>query len=89
MLLCSFDGATFQKDLVPLNDIAENIQENYGYFDELSEYLCHQNGKWHTIPIPTGSHSFPMVSRIDLFRDHADINLLKLFPTDAKKRDSN
>ena len=88
IVLCSFDGATYQTDLEPLNDIADNIQNKYGKFDELSTYLFHQDGKWITIPIPTGSHSFPMVSRIDLFRDHADINLLELFPTDFRKRDN-
>ena len=59
IMLCTFDGATFQKDLEPLNDIADFIQDKYGKFDELSTYLFCHNGKWNTIPLPTGSHSFP------------------------------
>ena len=87
MMLCTFDGASFKKELEPLNDVATYIQKKYGKFDELATYLSYQDGTWVTVPTPIYSHSYPMVSRIDLFREHAGINLLDLFPTDSTKRD--
>jgi ABC-type glycerol-3-phosphate transport system substrate-binding protein len=84
--LCKFDGASFKKKLEPLNEVAAYIQHKYGKFDEIATYLSYQDGIWVTIPTPIMSHSYPMVSRIDLFREHAGINLLELFPADATKR---
>ena len=84
--LCNFDAASFEKKLVPLNDVAEYIQKKYGKFDEFGLYLSYPNGEWVTIPITRGSHSYPMVSRIDLFREYAGINLTDLFPMDITKR---
>ncbi len=87
MMLGPFDGASFKKNLEPLNDVATYIQKKYGKFDEVGTYLSYQDGIWVTVPTPIMSHSYPMVSRIDLFREHAGINLLDLFPTDVTKRD--
>ena len=87
MMLCTFDGVSFKNNLEPLNDVAGYIQKKYGKFDEVGTYLSYQDGVWVTVPTVIMSHSYPMVSRIDLFREHADINLLDLFPTDFTKRD--
>jgi len=87
MMLPTFNGASFKNSLEPLNDVATYIQKKYGKFDELATYLSYQDGIWVTVPTPLMSHSYPMVSRIDLFREHAGINLLDLFPTDSTKRD--
>ncbi|MHC4535959.1 MAG: ABC transporter substrate-binding protein [Planctomycetota bacterium] len=86
MTLCKFDGASFKKNLEPLNDVADYIQNKHGKYDEVATYLSYQDGIWVTIPTPIMSHSYPLVSRIDLFREHTDINLLELFPTDFTKR---
>jgi ABC-type glycerol-3-phosphate transport system substrate-binding protein len=80
-------GTSFKKKLEPLNDVATDIQKKYGKFDELATYLSYQDGIWVTVPTPLMSHSYPMVSRIDLFREHAGINLLDLFPAETTKRD--
>jgi ABC-type glycerol-3-phosphate transport system substrate-binding protein len=87
MMLGPFDGASFKKKLEPLNDVVGYIQKKYGKFDEVGTYLSYQDGIWVTVPTPIMSHSYPMVSRIDLFREHVGINLLDLFPTDFTKRE--
>ena len=87
MTLCTFDGGSFKSNLEPLNDVAAYIQKKYGKFDEVGTYLSYQDGVWVTVPTVIMSHSYPMVSRIDLFREHTGINLLDLFPTDFAKRD--
>jgi ABC-type glycerol-3-phosphate transport system substrate-binding protein len=85
--VCTFDAISFKDHLEPLNDVAEYLEGKYGKFDELATYLSHQEGKWITLPAPTGSHSYPMVSRIDLWREHVDFDVQKVFPTDAGQRD--
>jgi hypothetical protein len=80
-------GTSFKKKLEPLNDVAIYIQTKYGKFDDVGTYLSYQDGTWVTVPTVIMSHSYPMVSRIDLFREHAGINLLDLFPTYVAKRD--
>ena len=85
--LCTFDGVEFQKSLEPLNDVADYLEGKYGKFDTLGTYLSKQDGVWVTIPAPTGSHSYPMVSRVDLWKKHAGVDLKKLFPADADLRD--
>jgi len=89
MMLCTFDGASFKNNLEPLDDVADYIQKKYGKFGDVGTYLSFQDGVWVTIPTVIMSHSYPMVSRIDLFREHAGINLLDLFPTDVAKRDKS
>ena len=88
MALCTFDGSSFKESLEPLNDVADYIEGKYGKFDDVATYLCHQDGVWITLPAPTGSHSYPMVSRIDLFKEHAGYDLVEVFPPDVKLRDA-
>lgn len=81
------DGIFFRDKLEPLNDVADYVQSVYGKFDEVGTYLSYVDGTWITLPSPTGSHSYPMVSRIDLLREHAGIDVVGLFPADMRKRD--
>lgn len=85
--ICTFDATPIKKKLEPLDDVADYIQKKYGKFDDISTYLSYQDGVWVTVPAPTGSHSYPLVSRLDLFLEHIGINLKELFPTDFTKRD--
>ena len=87
LMLGPFDGTSFKNNLEPMNDVTNYIQKNYGKFDNFANYLSYQDGVWVTVPTPLFSHTYPMISRIDLFREHADINLLDLFPADVAKRD--
>jgi ABC-type glycerol-3-phosphate transport system substrate-binding protein len=84
---CSIDGLPFNEYLEPLNDVADYIQRKYGKFDELGKYTSYLDGAWWTVPLHSYSHA--MVSRIDLFREHAGINLLELFPPDVTKREKS
>jgi len=82
-----FDGTSFKKNLEPMNDVTSYIQKKYGKFNKFATYLSYQDGAWITVPTSIFSHTYPMISRIDLFREHAGINLLDLFPADVAKRD--
>jgi hypothetical protein len=56
--------------LEPLDDIAAEIQKSYGKYSLAAEYACKIKGVWRAVPAPTGSHSYPMVSRLDFFQKH-------------------
>ena len=89
MALGPFDSWAFYKKCEPLNDVADYLQKKYGKFDSLGTYLSYslEDKAWYAIPAPIGSHSYPLVSRLDYFKKHAGIDLKDIFPADVSKRD--
>jgi ABC-type glycerol-3-phosphate transport system substrate-binding protein len=89
MALGPFDSWAFMKQCEPLNDVAEYLQKKYGKFDTLGTYLSYseEDEAWYAIPAPIGSHSYPMVSRIDYFKEYAGVDVQDIFPADVNKRD--
>jgi len=82
----TWGGTEFKDKLEPVNDVADAIQKKYGKYDEVATYLSFQDGKWVTLPSPIGSHEYPLETRMDLWRKHAGIDVVDLFPADVKKR---
>jgi ABC-type glycerol-3-phosphate transport system substrate-binding protein len=85
--LTTFDGLFFMDKFEPLDDVADYVQGKYGKYDEVSTYISHVDGRWVTVPSPTGSHSYPMVTRKDMWREYAGIDVEDIFPPDVRKRD--
>jgi hypothetical protein len=71
--------------LEPLDDIVKEIEGKYGKYIENAAYLAKHEGHWRGIPAPTGSHTYPMSSRLDLFRQHAGIDLKEVFPASPQR----
>lgn len=82
-----WDGTLYQDKLEPLNEVADAVQKKYGNFDANATWLSYQGGKWITLPSPIGSHTYPLETRIDLWKQHAGIDVVDIFPADARKRD--
>jgi len=79
--------ATFYKDkLEPVNDVADKIQKKLGSFDDNAKWLSLQEGKWIALPSPLGSHTYPLVTRMDVWKN-AGVDVVDIFPPDVKKRD--
>jgi hypothetical protein len=76
-----------RNSLESLDDVAADLQKAYGKYSVVAEYACKIEGVWRAVPAPTGSHSYPMVSRLDMFQKHCGVDLKKIFPTDVKLRD--
>ena len=77
---------TVHKDtLEPVDDLVEQLAKQYGPYNDTAGYLCQHDGSWKAIVAPTGSHTYPMVSRLDYWKDIAGIDLQALFP--AGERD--
>ncbi len=82
-----WDGSIYRDKLEPLNDVAETLQKKYGKFDENATWLSRIDGKWVTLPSPIGSHTYPLETRMDVWKKEAGIDVQDIFPADVKKRD--
>ena len=83
----TWDGTKYKDKLEPMNDVAEALIKKYGPYNENATYLNFQDGKWVTLPSPIGSHTYPLETRMDLWKQHAGIDVQDIFPPDVKKRD--
>jgi ABC-type glycerol-3-phosphate transport system substrate-binding protein len=70
--------------LEPVDDLMEELTKEYGPYNDSAAYLCKHDGSWRAVVAPTGSHTKGMVSRLDLFKQHAGIDLQALFPAGAR-----
>ncbi len=51
------------------------------------EYLAKHDGKWVAVPTIVGSQVKPACSRLDLYKQHCDLDLTKIFPGPGTPRD--
>lgn len=73
--------------LEPLDAVASELINNYGPISPEFEYLGKINGTWRGIPSTRACVVFPCVSRVDLYTEHAGIDLRDIFPADESKWD--
>jgi len=84
--LWQWDAVAHKDKLEPLNDIAEAVQKRLGPYTDNSKYLAFQGGNWIAVPSAIGSHTYPIATRMDLWKKHAAIDVVDIFPPDVKKR---
>jgi hypothetical protein len=77
--------AVYQNELEPMDDVIAEMEKRYGPYTKTAAYLARFDNTWRGIVAPTGSHSYPMVSRLDFWKQHAGVDLKDLFP--AGQRD--
>jgi len=78
----------FRHRLEPLDDVVEDIISKHGPLLDSAKFYAHLDGHWRGSPAPTGSFFDSMVSRFDLFKEHAGIDLQTMFPAN-ENRDAN
>jgi ABC-type glycerol-3-phosphate transport system substrate-binding protein len=71
--------------LDPLDDIAGELIKRYGPISPVAEYLAKIKGAWRGVPAASGSQVKPCCSRLDLYKEHAGIDLRELFPADESR----
>jgi hypothetical protein len=74
--------------LEPLDEIAPALIKQYGPISPVAEYLAKIKGAWRGVPAASGSQIKPCCSRLDLYKEHAGIDLREVFPADESKWDS-
>ena len=75
----------FRHRLEPVNDVVADIIEEHGPLAEYATDAAYLDRVWLGSPAPTSSISWPLLSRLDYFRDHAEIDLQKFFPADGDR----
>jgi ABC-type glycerol-3-phosphate transport system substrate-binding protein len=78
--LPTVETAKYTDSLEPMDDVVKEITSKYGEVSPDAVYLGRIGGTWYSAPGPIGSHTYPMVSRLDLWKQHAGIDLKKMFP---------
>jgi len=74
--------------LEPLDDVVKELIKQYGPISPVAEYLANIDGVWAGVPTTVGSQVKPCCSRIDLYKEHAGIDVQDLFPADVSKYDN-
>jgi len=77
------------KMLEPVNDVLENLTTQYGSVSPMAEYLANADGAWCGVPATAGSQVKPCCSRLDLYKQHAGVDLQDIFPADETRFDNN
>lgn len=78
--LPTWQVAIHKESLEPVDDLVEQLAKEYGPYTETADYLAKHDGVWRALIAPTGSHTYPMVSRLDYWKEIAGVDLLALFP---------
>lgn len=84
--MTTVETAKYTDVLEPMDDLVKELTSKYGDLMPDAEYLGKIDGTWYSAPGPIGCHTYPMVSRLDLWKEHAGIDLQKIFP-DSPERD--
>lgn len=74
--------AVHHRQLEPLDDLVADIEAEHGPVGEPAASLARIDGVWRGVPTAIGAHAFPMISRLDLYRRHLDLDLRQVFPPD-------
>jgi ABC-type glycerol-3-phosphate transport system substrate-binding protein len=75
--------------LEPVNDIMEASIEQNGEVNRTVQYLGQADGKWLGVPACTGSQIQAPCSRIDLMKQHANIDVQDMYPAGSPPKADN
>ncbi len=75
----------FKHRLEPIDDVVEDIINKHGKLLDSARFYAFLDGHWRGAPAPTGSFFDSFVSRYDLFKDIAGIDLKEIFPASESR----
>ena len=78
---------TYADLLEPLDDVAEELVRQNGPISPVFEYLGKIKATWRAVPATRLSQVKPCCSRLDLYKEHAGIDLRDIFPADEAQHD--
>jgi hypothetical protein len=71
------------RDLEPLDDVMKPLLAANGAVSPLIEYLAKVQGQWIAVPAAPGSQIKGPCARIDLMKQHAGLDVQKMYPAGA------
>jgi len=81
----SWEVQTYADKLEPMDDVIKAMETQYGQYSPIAKYLASSKGQWKAVPSSTGNLNLTCCGRISMLRDHAGIDILKMYP--AEKSD--
>jgi ABC-type glycerol-3-phosphate transport system substrate-binding protein len=78
-MLCWYP-LSLSKHLEPVDDVMGGLIKKYGNVSAAAEYVCRDKGHWIGVPAVTGTQVKPPCARLDLFKQHAGIDLQAMYP---------
>ena len=70
----------WSEKLIPMDDVVNGLIGQYGPIDGINAYLGKIDGHWMAVPTMIGSAPLPVCARISMLKQHAGIDVTKLFP---------
>lgn len=87
LAFATWDVNIFQRNLEPMDDVVGDLVKQYGPINSIAEYLGKIDGKWRAVPTTVGSQLKPPNVRLDLFKQHAGLDMQAMFPASSEGRD--
>ncbi|MEQ1611403.1 MAG: extracellular solute-binding protein [Hyphomicrobiaceae bacterium] len=85
----TWQPAEHAKLLEPVDDIMEPLIKQNGNVNKTVEYLGRSGGKWVAVPATVGSQIKGPCTRIDLLKQHANVDIQAMYPAgSAPKADA-
>ena len=75
----------FRRSLVPVDEVVTDIIAAHGPLAPSAYFLSQLDGAWLSAPSPTASPNLCSVSRLDLYKEHAHIDLTAIFPPNPNR----
>ncbi len=69
--------------LEPVDDVMKEVLAKNGPTNPVVEYLGRIDGRWRAVPATPGSQMKGPATRLDLMKEHAGIDILKMYPADG------
>ena len=73
----------YAESLEPVDDMMAQLIKELGPVNAGAEYLGKEDGRWVAVPTSFGSTVSPPCARIDLMKEHAGLDITKMYPPGA------
>jgi len=83
MTLPTWYASAQARNLEPMDDLMKPLIAENGDVVAVTEYLGKQDGHWVAVPATPGSQVKSPCGRIDVFKQHAGLDLTKIYPAGA------
>ena len=82
--MATWQPALRAPNLEPVDDTMADLVQQHGAVNATVEYLGKINGRWVAVPATVGSQMKGPVSRLDLMKQHAGIDMRAMYPAGAR-----
>ncbi|MFI4999521.1 MAG: ABC transporter substrate-binding protein, partial [Reyranellales bacterium] len=85
----TFLPARYSEQLVPVNEVMDQLIKDNGKVNATVEYLGKVGGKWLAVPATVGTQFKGPCSRIDYMKQYAGIDVQAMYPAGAEPKDKD